>query len=414
MEPFLKVTAILVKQPLGDFFICKIKAEDLLKITFSSEFRIKEEENDHIEFVGNQRKIKTPKSKSIGIYIDSIESAFPNSIILAANFDEEGREINDDGLKWEIQKVSDDVFDIIIPTHQKVTSIIDGQHRLDGFRYINNMDRLNTELVCSVYFGLPISYQAYLFANINGTQTPVTKNMTYNLYGFNLQKEKKESWSPEKLSVFITRTLNFTKNSIFYKRIKISPTIDNELLNPTHNWFVSTATMVEGIVALFSKNPKRDQDYLAAKELQFRDRYLLKNILDSSPLRSFYLSGDDIVIEKCIENFFNTVDRLIFSEQGNDSFIFKNIGFKALLNVLNKDLTNQLKNKEIDITENYYTALLQKIKGIDFADDYFRIASYVGKSRIENVILFGLGLISIDQVKNESDRNSIYRILNIN
>lgn len=411
---YLVIKAFLVKQPLGEFFVCKLKAEDLLKITFSSEFRIKEDVEEALEFTGNQRSIKLSKSKSIGVYIDSVESAFPNSIILAANYNEDGEEIFDENTQWKTEKVDDDLYNIIIPTHQKAASIIDGQHRLDGFRYISNTDRLDTELVCSIYFGLPMPYQAYLFANINGTQTPVTKNLTYNLYGFNLEGEVRHAWSPEKLAVFISRTFNFNKDSIFYRRIKISPTIDNQAIDNAKDWLVSTATMVEGIVSLFSKKPKRDQDILASFELKIRNRNLLEGVQDNSPLRPFYLSNDDEVIEKCIENFFNAVNKTLFTEKKEGSFITRNVGFKALFEVLYKNLLMQLKDSELDITEDYFMRLLHKIVFIDFSNEYFRISSYVGKSRIANSILVGLNLISIDDLKADSDKTIITNILNGN
>lgn len=410
--PYLTVKAFLVKQPLGDFFVCKIKAEDLLKTTFSSEFRIKEESENKIEFTGNQRSIKIPKSKSIAVYIDSVESAFPNSIILAANYNEDGEEIVDDLIKWEVERLEDDIYNIIIPTHQKVSSIIDGQHRLDGFRYIKNMDRLNTELVCSVYFGLPLSYQAYLFANINGTQTPVTKNLTYNLYGFNLEEEERYAWSPEKLAVYITRNFNFERDSIFYRKIKISPIIDAKTIIPSSDWSVSTATMVEGIVSLFSKKPKRDQDILASHNLKVRTRDLLSDIDDSSPLRSFYLSNNDVVIEKTVSNFFNAVDKTLFTNRNEESFIIRNVGFKALFEVLYKNLQSQIKSEELDVTENYFINLLMKVKSIDFSNKYFRISSYVGKSRIANTLLIGTSLMHEDELKSDADRSIIANILN--
>ncbi|MBB2147368.1 DGQHR domain-containing protein [Pedobacter gandavensis] len=412
MEHFLKVKAILVTQPLGDFFICKVKAEDLLKITFSSEFRIKEEYEEKTTFIGNQRAIKLPKSKSIGTFIDSVESTFPNSIILAANYDSEGREIEDEALRWSFERESENIYAITIPTHQKIASIIDGQHRLDGFRYIENMDRLDMELVCSIYFDLPVSYQAYIFANINSNQSPVSKNLTYNLYGFNLDVEERTSWSPEKLSVYITRSLNFNRGTLFYKKIKITPKIDNEIVNiSSSSWEVSTSTMVEGIVSLISIQPKRDQDILAKVDVKIRNRELLNKIKDNSPLRLFYLNNNDIVVEKTVENFFKSVNTVLFSIATENSFIYKNIGFKALFIVLLNELQNQVKDGEINIKEEYFDSLLQKLIHIDFSDPYFRVSSYVGKSRMANIMLMALSLKNIDEIKKSEDQDEYQRLL---
>lgn len=410
-QTFLKIKAFLVKQPLGDFFICKIKAEDLLKVTFSSVFRIREYEIEEPSFSGNQRQMNILKSKQIGTYIDSVESAFPNSIILAANYNNEGEEIFDEDIKWTVKSLSDDLYEITVPTHNKVVSIIDGQHRIDGFRYIENTDRLETELVCSLYFGLPSSYQAYLFASINSTQTPVNKNLTYNLFGFNLEQENSYSWSPEKLSVYITRKLNFNKNSAFYKRIKISPNIDEKNFTEIKDWLVSTATMVEGIVALISKKPRRDQDLLAKLKLIDRKRIHLDDIEDDSPLRNFYIAQDDIVIEKAVENFFTSANNFLFARASDKSFIVKNVGFKALFTLLHINLAQQIKSDEIDISQNYFDAKFKILEHIDFSDDFFRISSYVGKSRMENILLIALGLKKLEDIRKDEDLVEYKRLI---
>ncbi|WP_032134902.1 ParB N-terminal domain-containing protein [Alistipes onderdonkii] len=81
-----KIHGIKVSQPLGDFFIAKIKARDLLEISTSSVARY----NKEGRLVGNQRPLKLPRLKAIANFIKSAEMSFPTSILVAANVDYEG------------------------------------------------------------------------------------------------------------------------------------------------------------------------------------------------------------------------------------------------------------------------------------------------------------------------------------
>ena len=86
-----KIHGIKVSQPLGDFFIAKIKARDLLEIS---------------TLVGNQRPLKLPRLKAIANFIKSAEMSFPTSILVAANVDYEGNIIEDPLKRWNIYPIS--------------------------------------------------------------------------------------------------------------------------------------------------------------------------------------------------------------------------------------------------------------------------------------------------------------------
>ena len=299
--PFLTLNAFKVSQPLGDFYLTKIKAEDLAKISYSSELRPKDSDDKSIiEFIGSQRIKKVDKLKQIGRYIDSVEAAFPNSIILAANYNTDGQLIEDEKIRWSVESTDNEFYKIVIPTKDRIAAIVDGQHRLDGFKHTENPDRGATELVCAIYIDLPVPYQAYLFSTINHNQTPVNKNVSYILYGYNLEDEKPNAWSPEKLAVFISRQLNSEENSPFFKKIKVAPQIDKILMEGEKDSFaVSTATIVEGILALITTDARRDRDELAKERVNHgRERKNLKVFNDESPLRQYYLNDQDVVIKK--------------------------------------------------------------------------------------------------------------------
>ena len=127
----MKITAIKVSQPLGDFYLSKIKARDLLRVSTSSMLRYDKDG----KLAGNQRPLRQDRLKAIANFIKSDEMCFPTSIIIAANVNERGL-IDEGESRWEIELIQNDVYNIIIPNINEVSSlIIDGQHRLNSFKY---------------------------------------------------------------------------------------------------------------------------------------------------------------------------------------------------------------------------------------------------------------------------------------
>lgn len=79
-KEFRRVPAILVKQPLGDFYVASIQARDLLQVCYADRLRAILE-NGTYRLEGSQRLKNIPRLKEIGRYINTTEAAFPNSII---------------------------------------------------------------------------------------------------------------------------------------------------------------------------------------------------------------------------------------------------------------------------------------------------------------------------------------------
>ncbi len=86
------------------------------------------------------------------------------------------------------------------------------------------------------------------------------------LFGYDVENEPQDTWSPEKLAVYLTRKFNFSKKSPLYQKIKLAPLYSeiDEIVNK-EQWLLSTAAMVEGIMSLISSNPQKDRDMLAMK-----------------------------------------------------------------------------------------------------------------------------------------------------
>lgn len=375
----MEIKAIKVTQPLGDFFITKIKASDLLMISTSQIARY--DENGKLQ--GNQRKLDTKRISLISNYIKSKEMCFPTSIIVAANVNEKGIILDEeDENRWKINEEDDDFCKITIPNKQEKTCvIIDGQHRLNAFDMLDD-DYKNIELVCSVFFNLPNPYQAFLFATINGNQKPVSKSLSLDLYGYNLEHESQNKWNPEKLAVSLARKLNFNQDSPLFNSIKLAPNTDALSLQKD-KLLVSMYAVVSGILKLIAKNPQKDRDFMAMKKNKlFGDdsRKALKD--DGAVLRDQFLNCKDEEIYSILYDYFTTVKNLIWDNQPSDSVLKKTIGILVLFDILKLLLEKNRRNFKVEI---------KKITELDYCDKLFSLSGG-GRSSLYRILRFILDL----------------------
>lgn len=389
----MEVKAIKVVQPLGEFYIAKMKARELLKISTSSVARYDKDGN----LKGNQRPLDPKRLKAIANFIMSDEMSFPTSILIAANIDRDGKIIEDIEDRWNVKQTgSTDIYNLIIP--DKVTSlVIDGQHRLNAFNFAEESCK-DIELVCSIFIDLPNPYQAYLFATINGNQKRVDKSLALELFGFDVENEPQNTWSPEKLAVYITRKFNFSKGSPLYQKIKLAPLFSEleDLVNKD-KWLLSTAAMVEGIMSLISNNPQKDRDMLAMKKTSIwsdKTRSVLTN--NGKPvLRYLYLDSKDDELYSILEKYFCSVKTILWDDATNDSVILKTIGISVLFDILKNIL-------EVNGVQESYDPYINKIKDVNYSSHYFALSGG-GKTKLRRILKFKLELISESDLQ-ESDK----------
>jgi DNA phosphorothioation-associated DGQHR protein 1 len=402
-----------VEQPLGEFLVAVIPANILLELTYSDVFRYTSADENGMPIPeGHQRKLNPERLKAIGRYIDTVESAFPNSIILAANYKATGEFEEDELNRWSVEFRDNEPVGVLhIPSNERLAAVVDGQHRLNGFREAS-LERQQMPLLCAIYLDLPNPYQAYLFATINHNQKPVDKSLSYELYGYDLDEEKSQAWSPEKLAVFFSRRLNADSESTFFGHVAVVAQTDKSLEMHSRfrssRWLVSTATIVEGCLSLFSSNPKRDRDRLYQESIRDeRKREDLVTVIDHSPMRQLYLSGNDLLLYTVIKNFFLAVE-LGFWKNGEDpGFIRKTVGVQALFLILKMICRDALDKKNVSV--DYFRTQLSPAFKINFHDNFFH-ASGAGKARIKNVIALCLGLIDAEDCP-ERDRADYIRVL---
>ncbi len=406
---FREFEAIRVRQTFADFFCISIKAIDLLQLCFSDTMRY----NEDGTLAGSQRQLdEKGRLNDITDYINSKDLSFPNSIVICANYNKKGYIEEDENIRWSFEELQNGLYSLKIPTKDPLAAVIDGQHRLFAFKGASDEKIANTELLVSVFFDLPLAYQAYIFATINYNQKPVSKSLALEQFGYLLDTNNENTWSPELLAVFLSRKLNTDLDSSFYNHIKVAPQNDNFLLKIDQKelkWTVSMSTCVTGILSLISNNPKRDANFLNRYSLEIRRRTMLNELKDSSVLRSFYIDKNDFFVYKCILNFFNVADSLFFKKANNNSFITKTIGIAALFKILNSILEKNL-NQDKDISIEYFRYKLDRAKNIDFTDNYFKSPSGSGINRIYNAIAIRIGLRMLDEIRNADDKGNMIRL----
>ena len=406
-----KYFAIKVVQPMGEFYLTALPVKLLLKVGFTMPLRLKEDE----QLDGNQRRLDPKRVKDIEGYLQSQDAVLPGTIILAANCTTDGEILDPNGdsanIRWRINNFAEDsndsVYELEIPSDSdKLAAVVDGQHRLWGFENLS-AETKEMLLPCAIFLDLPTPMQASVFATINFNQKPVSKSQSYELFSYNLEDEKESAWSPDKFAVFLTRKLNALDESPFKNHIKVAAQ-DDRVLAPTvrqcqKEWSVSTATVVEGILSLISKNPKEDRNKLYQHSSFGRSRKKVLSVGNTPPpFREMFISEErDIVIYKTILNFWNAVNEVFWKNISADSSssIRKTAGIQALFRVLKELLPQQI--EEMDFRQEIWQTILSPAAIIDFSISPFTESSGKGRSYIQDAILVAIGKKDIEDVRDD-------------
>lgn len=374
MSKPIEIHAIKVTQPYGEFFQTVMSADDLLKCIY-----VNQAEMDDGEISGVQRKESTPRALDIAKFIDSDEAAFPNSIILSVNHNEDGTPATEDD-KWEFKESDNGLYKIIIPNiNIRLCSIIDGQHRLLGFKYAKNR---GIQLPCSIYNSLPPSNQATIFSTINFNQQKVPKSLAYRLFGYSLDDISREYWPPDLLAVYFSEKFNKSEEYPFYRRLK------NRVLNEVteNDWSISSSVFIDGVLSLISKNPRADRYIINAidsdEKGKGRGRLENKNSKDKSPLREFYIKGNDKAIEQILTIYFSTIKEHFWTneciEQG--TVLVRSVGVSALFQFLRKKLMDMPRISKENI-DNLCSAL-KVVNPEEFTKKTVYTSTTVGQRKI--------------------------------
>jgi DNA phosphorothioation-associated DGQHR protein 1 len=389
---FFRARALEVRQPLATFYVASIPARTLMAVAYSDVVEASIDEQGDYHLSGSQRVISDERLSQIAKYISREDATFPNSIVLAANFlqdgwmEEEAADPNQIDTLWRIEQGKEGEIYIVIPTQKRLASIIDGQHRLFAFSKILDQNILNMELVCAIFFDMPKAMQAQVFATINSTQRQVPKALTYQLYGYNIEDEHPSLWSPEKFAVFLTRRLHIDPQSPLCGRISMSPrhAVDATPRNLEGGWEASFATIVSGILRLICSDPKSDMDFLRTLPKKTRSELPINSSERGPPLRTFFIMQNDKLIYSVILEFIIACDTIFWKQATPDSFITRTVGLQALFDVLRKIVLEPINGRYLGA--GWFEKRLKPAAALRFDTAEYRVPSGVGRQRIRRAM----------------------------
>ena len=325
----IKLNAIQVIQPIGEFYIGVMDAADLVAISYSDVRNMKREVEDYL---GIQRELKKPREKEIKEYISTLDATFPNSIIVA--------------IKGKYVAYENGQMVLTFDEFEKarLAKVLDGQHRLAGFDDSNlNFKDVGGEdkafqLLVTIFVESDISTQAKVFAMVNQNQTKVNPSLVYDLESLSVSR------SPDKTAHQIAVLLNKTEGSPFYRRIKRLgvKTIDADG-HQVQGEMLAQAAFVSNLVKLISPKPREDRNLLLGKKkkfLSFSDKtfgYIDHRSLKRCVFRECFIKEKDEVIALNVSNYFEAVKRCWPEEwesSNKKSVLNKTVGFIALIRYL--------------------------------------------------------------------------------
>lgn len=365
MENYIDINYLKLNQPIGQFYICSIKWEQLIKIAEADIRKIHKEaekENSFDSYLGIQRKVSPSRIKEISEYVRTVDATFPTSIILHISSElkmingEKIEDLEPDFVEKNLNKI-DIVKNIFIDENSnklkirkddKVAKILDGQHRIEGLRYSMEHPNLfdqpleNFDLNVTIFVDLDIDDQAQIFSVINKAQTKVNKSLVYDLFEYAKHR------SPQKTSHDIVRLLNKEIDSPFYKKIKILGTAEDK-----DSETLAQATFVELIMAYISSNPMSDRDLL--RKSHFFNKYPINKLTKKEEIekyifRNLFIDEKDEIIVMNIWNYFKVVQNkwpISWNSNTEGNILNKSTGLIALMKFMRPVINKIGKHEEL-------------------------------------------------------------------
>lgn len=366
MDDRIRVKCIKVKQPIGTFYIASIKADDLRRIAYADMCKLSgKKESDMAgmqgvsvdEYMGWQRKLNTDRIKEIKQFVQQPDACFPTGIILS---------VDNECASWHEEESVLELFPSEGVPLGRVARILDGQHRLAGLDDFTGEFDLNV----SIFIGLDIAEQAYIFSMVNLAQTKVNKSLVYELF------DSAKRRSPQKLCHQIAVALDSVETSPFYRKIKrlgcATPNRENET--------ITQATFVKALMVMLTDNENED------RKLYAEGKPLKETAGEKQIFRRLMIEEKDMELTKIIYSYFNAVKvRWPMSwdsvEQGQ--MLSKSNGFMALMRFLRKIYPDLASSHGFVLDE---AAFLERLREVALEDGSFTTDRYIPGSAGESAL----------------------------
>ncbi len=350
-----------VRQPIGDFYIGKMSAKDLVDISWF-DIRQPSGDSDFDQYLGIQRKVNADRVHDICKYVRLSDATFPTAVILAV----EGRCTKLQAVKTDqpsgtffhmkLQNQPGNLNDDDTILFRGIARVLDGQHRISGLQE-SGLDLTTFDVNVCIFVDADIADQANIFATVNLAQTKVNRSLVYDLLSYS------QSRSPERTCHTVTVALDQSKTSPFYRRIK-------RLGVSTEGRFgevLTQATVVKALLPYISNDILRDRDigkqlgHWQADESYDRERLIF---------RGWFVEEKDEQIAKQLMHYFEAVRRRwkrAWDSTDKGNMLPRTNGFRAFMSFL-QPAYNRLRREGEFVKMSKFQELFElvKLKDSDF------------------------------------------------
>lgn len=329
LEIPIRVPVTKVSQPIGDFYVGRISARALLKMSYVEIRRFEEGTQDRI--AGIQRERSEGRIGEIKKYVNLDYATFPTSIVIAVpeecvtltSFCDDSEPVDTDTVLWmTLSPFGRPVDEDYIPL-DKIAYIIDGQHRLAGLEGLQPGREFDVNI--SIFIGASDADKAEIFARVNQAQTKVNQSLVIDLASFY------EERGPVKFAHEVVLALNGDAEGPLHDKVK---RLGKAAPGKGRIQTLAQATVVKPVVDYITSDPESERNkrykglFSSRRAPDAWRRYIFQ---------PFYDEDDDGGIFACLTNYFSAVRSrwpTSWDDAPTGSVLNRTTGYAALMKFL--------------------------------------------------------------------------------
>ena len=355
------VSALRIRQPIGDIYVGSIPAKTLIEIT-DFDIRALVEERGIDSYLGIQRELDPKRVKEIAQYVRGSDATFPTAVVLAVPERcvtiESPIDVEDRFVRMTLSNYhagNEDQDETVL--YRSIAKVIDGQHRLKGLEGYEGSD---FDVNVSIFIDADIADQASVFATVNLAQTKVNKSLVYDLF------ELSKSRSPEKTCHSIVVALEATAGSPLYRKVK-------RLGKATAGRYTETlsqATVVTGVLQYICKDKIQ---IIRDRQIGRRGGAFAPATADDAErlvLRPFFVDGKDVELTNLLWNYFEAVQKRwpdAWASNGTGMMLNRTNGYDGLMKFFRRAYRH-FAAPGAPVTVEQFSSLFEKV---DLSDNDF-------------------------------------------
>ncbi|MBE0563188.1 MAG: DGQHR domain-containing protein [Ochrobactrum anthropi] len=331
-----------VSQPIGDFYVGRIPARTLLRMSYVEIRRFQEGTQDRI--AGIQRERSEGRIGEIKKYVNLDYATFPTSIVIAipeecvalTSFCSDQEPDEGDTVLWMTLSPFGSPEDEDHISMDRIAFIIDGQHRLAGLEGLD--PRREFDVNVSIFIGASDADKAEIFARVNQAQTKVNQSLVIDLASFYQER------GPVKFAHEVVLALNADEHGPLYDKVK---RLGKAAPGKGRVQTLAQATVVKPVVDYITSDPEGERNK------RYKGLFSSKRAPDAWRryiFQPFYDEDDDGGIFACLTNYFSAVRSrwpTSWDDAPTGGILNRTTGYAALMRFLRPVYTAHCSSGEV-------------------------------------------------------------------